>query len=120
MKWTVKGFTLIEVLISVLLLATVAAGIFSAFVSANRWLKPETNVGYNLARQTAESLYTEVNQSTWSQGGGGGLDTGKTPTETISLDNNPPYNRTTEVSSVSTDSIGLTETYRKAEIVVSQ
>lgn len=60
MKNSSSAFSLIEIVMAVLLLTTVAAGLFTAFVTAHKWIRPELNRGYNIAREKLELLYGQV------------------------------------------------------------
>ena len=66
-RFSRKGFTLIEIIIAMLLLAFAATGIFAGFVSSKRYTKLAYHrlQALNLARQTLESLRMEVDARTW-------------------------------------------------------
>ena len=106
------GFTLVELTVATLLLVTVVAGLFAAFVSANRWIKPQSAVASNVARERLETLFEAVRQDWWDVGGrplsiGGPYADGTTTLDGVT------YTRTYTVSSVSgTD-------YRKVEARVT-
>ena len=57
-----KGFTIIEILISMVLLATIAGMAFTTFSSSSKLSKggANENVAANLARQQLERLYESV------------------------------------------------------------
>jgi hypothetical protein len=94
------------------------AGIFSAFASASRWLKPETNASFNIARGSMEPLYGQVAQDAWSGGVPSDLNTGTTHTQTVQADR-VDYTWTRDISSVSRDVHGTpSEVYRKVKVTV--
>lgn len=105
-------------MISFLLLAVVAAGIFSAFVSANTQLKPQINAGYNLVRQTLESLYSEVKQSNWTDSSNELRPGDRTDPSSPSLDGQS-YVRKRSVTALTKDNQSTEEKYRRAEVTVT-
>jgi len=62
------GFTLVEVIVSLLILLTTAAGIFASFVAAqNYMLRSKRRIAaVNFARQKLEELRPYVRQDTWT------------------------------------------------------
>lgn len=63
-----KGFSLAEILISALILVIAAAGVFTSFIAANRYVNMSKRrmAAVNLARQVSERLYTRVSADTWT------------------------------------------------------
>lgn len=62
-----KGLSLVEILIAMLILAIAAAGLFSSFVAANKFISRSKRrlAAVNLARHLNEQLYKDVTASTW-------------------------------------------------------
>ena len=111
-----RGFTLLEIGIATLLLVGMIAGLFGAFVSANHWIQPQNNTGYNLARERLEQLAEAVRHDWWSLGGRP-LSAGAHPEGVFTYDG-VNYNRDYTVTSV--DANGDTvEDYRRVEVTVT-
>ncbi len=70
-----RGFTLTEIIIAVTLFGLLAAGLFSAFVSASHWVQPTSN-NQNTAAYVAagelEKLYPAVREDWWEGAGAAG------------------------------------------------
>jgi prepilin-type N-terminal cleavage/methylation domain-containing protein len=119
-----KGFTLIEVVLAVVLLASMSVGIYAAIISATKWTQPEVNKGYNVAREKLEALYTSVRQSNWSNAANPLNTTNAPVTETTSLDSTN-YARVTTLGAAINRNSGTgpgqdsEEDYRKVEITVT-
>ena len=62
------GFTLVEVIVSLLILLTTAAGIFASFTAAQNYvLRSKRRIAaVNFARQKLEELRPYVRQDTWT------------------------------------------------------
>lgn len=62
------GFTLVEVIVSVVIVALTAAGIFSSFIAAQNYVsRSRGRAGTsNSIRQQIENLKIEVNQTSWN------------------------------------------------------
>jgi prepilin-type N-terminal cleavage/methylation domain-containing protein len=63
-----KGFTLIEVIVSAVIVALTAAGIFASFIAAQNYVsrsRGRTGTSSSV-RQQIETLKVEVNQTIWS------------------------------------------------------
>ena len=62
-----KGLSLVEILIAMLILAIAAAGLFSSFVAANRFISRSKRrlAAVNLARQINEDLFKYVKADDW-------------------------------------------------------
>lgn len=63
----VKGFTLVEVIVSAVIVALTAAGILSSFIAAQNYVsrsRGRTGTS-NSVRQQIETLKVEVNQTAW-------------------------------------------------------
>lgn len=63
-----SGFTLVEVIVSLLILLATAAGIFASFVAAQNYvLRSKRRIAaVNFARQKLEELRPYVRQDTWT------------------------------------------------------
>ena len=63
-----KSVTLTEVLVSAVILASVAAGLFATFVSVRRYINRANRriIAANLARSVLEDLYKNVRADTWN------------------------------------------------------
>ena len=63
-----SGFTLVEVIVSLLILLVTAAGIFASFVAAQNYvLRSKRRIAaVNFARQKFEELRPYVRQDTWT------------------------------------------------------
>ena len=117
-----RGFSIVEVILALLLLVTVAGGIFSAFLSANKWIEPEVSTGYNVARQRIEDLGTNVNAVDWNQTGSVLYPTstsGSTVGETNVTLNGKEYAPTRIITPVRRVTGSTEDSYRKTEVVVS-
>lgn len=109
------GFTLLEIIIATLLISTVMSVVLAGFVSANKWVSPESNVAYNLGRERLDRLYEFVRQDWWNN-------TSTDPQRSLNPAYNPPaetitldgmaYTRDYTVSALST------KPYRKAKVTV--
>ena len=64
------GFTLLEILVSLLILSIVITGIISVFISSKRYTVRSRHrlQATSLARQILADLYKEVRQDTWDTG----------------------------------------------------
>jgi len=60
-----KGFTLVEILVALVLLAGLGIAALSAFSSSAQIVDTDQNVAYNFARSTVERLFEQVRQDTW-------------------------------------------------------
>ena len=60
------GFTFAELIIAALLITGVMAAVYGSFMTANRWLLPQTNVAFQVARSTMEGLHEAVRMDWWS------------------------------------------------------
>jgi prepilin-type N-terminal cleavage/methylation domain-containing protein len=65
---TKTGLSLVEILIAMLILAIAAAGLFSSFVAANRFVSRSKRrmAAINFSRQISEELYKKVQADTWN------------------------------------------------------
>lgn len=64
-----SAYTLIEILLATLLIASMAAVLFSAFATARTWMSRAVNSpAVNLARERLEELGMEVRHDTWNTG----------------------------------------------------
>jgi len=65
-----KSFTLLEVLVSAMIVAIVFAGIVGTIVAARRYILHATHrlTAVNLGRRTLENLTNAVRQDTWNSG----------------------------------------------------
>ncbi|HTL69852.1 MAG TPA: hypothetical protein VL404_01030 [Candidatus Eisenbacteria bacterium] len=118
-RWSASnenGFTLLEVTLAALLLVGVIAGLFGSFVSANRWIQPQNNVGYNVARERLEWLYEAVRQDWWNSGGRP-LSAGTYSEGAFAYDG-VNYTRSYTVTSVDANG-DATEDYRRVQVTVS-
>jgi len=70
-KESLTGFTLLEILVSLLILSIVITGIMSVFIASRRYIVRSRHrlQAANLARQVLEGLYKDVRQDTWDTGG---------------------------------------------------
>jgi len=132
-----RGFTLTEVVIAALLMALAAGGLFAAFISANRWIQPETsrhnNIAFNIARARLEGMYDMVRGDMWDDTAlnnavNNGLN--MTPHHAGETDHNPAgmqmngvdYFRNYTVTYVDTNHDGIADEnddYRKVQATVS-
>lgn len=62
-----RGFTLVEVIVSVVIVALTAAGIFASFIAAQNYVSRSRGrvSTSNSVRQQIETLKVEVNQTSW-------------------------------------------------------
>ncbi len=67
-----KSITLMEVLVSAVILASVAAGLFATFVSVRKYINRANRriIATNLGRSVLEDLYKGVRADTWDTSGG--------------------------------------------------
>ncbi len=117
---TESGFTLTEIIISISLFALLAAGLYSAFASAGRWVQPTSNnqnVATYVAAAELEELYPSVREDWWEGAGATGkpLTAGTHPSPNVTLDA-VAYTKTYTVSAVT--GTGNPD-YRKVEETVS-
>ena len=65
-----RSFTLLELLVSAIILVMTLAGLLATFVAARRAvIRSSRRVAtFNIARKTLESLYEAVDASTWDSG----------------------------------------------------
>src|SRR5690242_12739494 len=114
------GFTLIEVVVSMVLLATVAVGLLRIYVSAHQATPFQVNrsIAANLARTQIESLYEAVRQDWWpsvNQPLSPGTTQGAA--QNIAVDGKI-YSRSYTVSSVNLSGDGGGQDYRKVDVTV--
>ena len=67
MKNEIRGFTLVEVIVSAVIVALTAAGIFASFIAAQNYVsrsRGRTGTSSSV-RQQIETLKVEVNQTSW-------------------------------------------------------
>lgn len=120
----IKGFTLVEVIIAMVILSMTVAGLLSVFLSAHRFVGRAKRrlFAVNYARSLAESLRNEVRQDKWDCNiddagcGGLGLTTNLLGDWTTPINFNEggiTYSRRYKVESVGTSD------YRKVSIKVT-
>ena len=63
-----KSVTLMEVLVSAVILASVASGLFGTFIAVRRYINRANRriIATNLARSVLEDLYKDVRADTWN------------------------------------------------------
>ena len=61
-----KGFSLIEVLVAMVLLAGVGGAMIFGFSSAGQSVRSDYGIAYNVARGQLEQMYERVRQDTWA------------------------------------------------------
>lgn len=69
-RTTNHGFTLVEVLVSLVIISITATGIFASFIAAQSYVKRSKRriIAFNFARQQFEQLKPAVRQDTWDTG----------------------------------------------------
>jgi|GEM_PF-1849771 len=67
---TVKGFTLMEIVVSLIILATVFGGLTATFVGVKRYVSRANRrlTAVNLGKQALNSLYVQVRADWWNTG----------------------------------------------------
>ncbi|MDD4955721.1 MAG: type II secretion system protein [Candidatus Omnitrophica bacterium] len=67
---TVKGFTLMEIVVSLIILATVFGGLTASFIGVKRYVARANRrlVATNLSKQALNALYVQVRGDTWNTG----------------------------------------------------
>ena len=113
-----KGFSLLEVMIATVLLATVSIGLLSIFASSRKVLDPERNIAHNSVRDKLAALYIEVKDSTWNNASNLLYPTSSSGVTTSESLNNVNYQSTKTVASVDADGDGQ-EDYRKVQVANS-
>jgi prepilin-type N-terminal cleavage/methylation domain-containing protein len=65
-----KGFSLLEIIISLVILGLTLLGIFSVFIAGRRYTERSKRklVSLNIARQVVEKIKEDVRQDTWNTG----------------------------------------------------
>ena len=111
-----RGMSMIEVTVATLLLVTVVAGLYSAFISAYKLIQPRGDSAYNVARMRFENLYEAVRQSWWSTNTKP-LGIGSHADGAINVDTTS-YTRDYTVTSIDADGDGK-EDYRKVTVKVT-
>jgi hypothetical protein len=111
------GFSLLEISVAALLLTGVMAGLYSSFVTANRWIQPQSNAAYSVARERLESLHEYVRQDWWASAGHPLSVGGPNPDGSATIDD-VSYAREYSVINVDSDSDGVQD-YRRAQVTVS-
>ena len=112
-----RGFTLIEILIATAVLAIASAGLFSAFISANRYNQPQRPTADNVVQTLFDGAYQIWGASLYALIGSGGV----LPSDTTNV-NNVSYTSTPTVSVVtqSGDIAGEgAKNYRKVTLTAS-
>lgn len=63
-----KGFTLVEVLVSLVIIAITATGIFASFIAAQYYVKRSKRriIAFNFAREQLERLKLSVREDRWA------------------------------------------------------
>jgi type II secretory pathway pseudopilin PulG len=67
---SLPGFTLMEIVVSLIILAAVFGGITATFIGVKRYVSRASRrlTAVNLGRQVLNSLYTRVRADTWNTG----------------------------------------------------
>ena len=67
-KLSLAGFTLVEVLVSLVIISITATGIFASFIAAQYYVKRSKRrvIAFNFARQQFERLKPSVREDTWA------------------------------------------------------
>lgn len=67
---TTRGFTLMEIVVSLIILATVFGGITATFVGVKRYVSRATRrlTAVNLSKQALNALYVQPRADTWNTG----------------------------------------------------
>lgn len=67
---TIQGFTLMEIVVSLIILATVFGGITATFVGVKRYVSRATRrlTAVNLGKQALNALYVQPRADTWNTG----------------------------------------------------
>ena len=110
-----RGFSLLELLIAALLLATAVAALFGTFVSAAKWIKQEREIGAYLDVARIESL-REASRADWWSLSGYPLTIGGPYSEATIKLNDIEYTRTYTVSAVTATG---SPDYRRVEVVTT-
>lgn len=65
---SLRGFTLVEVLVSLVIISITAVGIFASFIAAQHYIERSGRriVAFNFARQQFEQLKPAVSEATWA------------------------------------------------------
>ena len=73
-----KGFSLLEIVISLVILGLTLAGIFSVFIAGRRYTERARRklVSLNIGRQVLEKIKEDVRQDTWDIAGSNRLTVG--------------------------------------------
>ncbi len=111
------GFTLIELMIAALLMATVAAGVLGMLINAKQAIRPGSSIAGYLVKDKLESLYEAVRQDWWGVAGNP-LSTGGPYTDTVTV-NGVTYNRSYNVTAVDANADGTTDDYRKVDVTIT-
>ena len=79
--------TLIEILVSVFILALIATGIGSLFISGERWAlhSRSSMAGGELGKHFLDPLQMQVRQDTWNNAAVNCLGTGNCPNQTLGI-----------------------------------
>lgn len=60
-----RGFSFLEILIAISIIAIASAGLFGAFTQASRYSQPQQPTAYNAAQTQLENLYQTLGAATW-------------------------------------------------------
>lgn len=115
-----RGFTFVEVVVSALILTTVAVGLLRVAVSAHQSAPAQLDRSgaENIARTQAEALYESVRQDWWPGANQPlSVSTSQGAAQSVVV-NGKTYSRSYTVSTVNLSGDGGGQDYRKVDVVV--
>jgi len=122
-----KGFTLTEILVSLVLLTGVGAVSLSSFSSLTKMINTDQSVAYDFGRGLIERMWEEVRQDTWTVAGEPLSLTSPSLSNTTSTINGKTLTATYQINGVPSNQVATPidlngdgiEDYRKVKMTVS-
>jgi prepilin-type N-terminal cleavage/methylation domain-containing protein len=115
-----SGFTMVEIVVSMVLLVAVSAVAFTSFTSSTKTTQATPdNIAYNVARGVLDQLYEYVRADQWATAGQRLNPNAPGPAFANQTLNGVTFTPTYTVASKDADGAGSTDDYRRVDVTVT-